>query len=168
MSQEEKKKSRKQQIKRFLTLLAGFLIFSAYGFYDVYLSIKYLLRLDKSFGAYIYVMTKPERMLMFNEDIGGGYSVWRIIKLYLKSGFWASDDEAAIEIINHEVLHQVLRKVGWRAGHKLDRVHKAFALIDEEEKRWYLKIDFVDLFLPRRDGVTNGRKEKTANGDRKN
>jgi len=145
VSQKDKKKTKKQQIKRFLTLLTGFLIFSAYGFYDIYLSIKYLLRLDKSFGAYVYIVTKPERELMFSGDAAGGYSVWRIIKLYLPPNFWASDEDATTEIINHEVLHQVLRKVGWRAGHRLDRVHKAFALIDENEKRWYLKIDFIDF-----------------------
>lgn len=136
-----------QLLKKFLILSRGAVTFFGWVFYDFYLCIKR----DKSIGAHIHILNKHEARFVLPKTAAGGYSLFKIIKIFtIKQFINDKYDETAIEIINHEVLHQVIRKTlgkwsGIYVSSKFDRIHKAYILINVETKCLELKIDFIDF-----------------------
>ena len=76
-------------------------------------------------GRYIYIISNSEQKFYFGGNYAAyGYSGLVIIKLGLPKQYFTYD--LAVELLNHEVLHQVINKIaGSSTSEKLDNIHKS-------------------------------------------
>jgi hypothetical protein len=94
---------------------------------DLWLRILTWIKRENSVGRYVQIITKTERDMYCSQTSAGGMCYNALIKLFLFKEYYSSDDaieEMVYIILEHEILHQVLRKwIGSKAYKGLDKVH---------------------------------------------
>ena len=78
-------------------------------------------------ARYVYAMTNSEKRWWFPDAdfAGGGYAGLAQIKIFMKEKYFTL--HGVVDIVNHEVLHQVLRsRISSKACHQLDNIQMAF------------------------------------------
>jgi hypothetical protein len=136
-------KVKKSNLRNLPLFLFDFVRLAFSAFADYYLKIRTSLSKNNPIGAYVGVCNKSEIRMMFPECIAGGYTGFVQIKIFALPN--CSDcEECAIELLNHEILHQTLDKViGGEAKVKLDKIHKPFCVLDCATNKWSYVIRFV-------------------------
>jgi hypothetical protein len=120
-----------------------FIRISLPAFQDMWLKLKTTITKENFTGIYIGICNKSEVNMYFKNCVAGGYTGYVQIKLFAQPNC-EDYEECAEDIINHEVLHQVLEKVGGIEAKKaLDKIHKSFYVYDVTEKKWRFVIKFV-------------------------
>lgn len=132
----------KKSIKSLPRSLVEFMQIAGVGFYDLILHIKVKLCRENPIGVYVGICKKIEKKWFFPNSVAGGYCGLAIIKIFsINTGYEIED--SIIEILNHEVLHQVIGKVAdSKARHELDNIHKPFWSVDEK-KHVYCTLTFT-------------------------
>jgi len=127
------------------------LISGCWTIYDIFLTLKYKLFHENYVGVCIRVMSPSERRLYFDEFVtaGGLSSAFCLIKIFADKDALL-DEESFVDLIDHEVLHQVLEKVHPPARIALDNIHKPFIMLNCDSGKWKFYTNFVFL--------KNGRK----------
>lgn len=141
MAEKNKSLTIKQKLMKLPQFLLDFLIVSYWGFYDIYLSLKYL---KNSPYVNVHVINKNEKRLLFPNDVAGGYSGIRLIKIFSLPNIPILDEfEIACDILNHEILHLVLSKISYEAKVKLDKIQRPIYVYNYENKKWSYRIVFI-------------------------
>ena len=127
-------KTTKEFIRNLPRFLVDFVQLACIGLYDLLLHIKVKLCKENPVGVYVGICKTVEQRWFFPSAIAGGYCGLATIKLFSTKEN-NNHEDSIIDILNHEILHQVIGKVtnaGTRA--KLDKVHKPFWILDENKK----------------------------------
>jgi len=97
-------------------------------------------------GAYVYIMSKSEWAWWFGtSDVACGYNAYAMVKIGLRPEWFTVS--ATIDIINHEVLHQVLSaRINDEAYEGLDNIHKVWEYVKIGEERRLWGIGFIKNF----------------------
>ena len=141
MSENKKRLTIWQKIKRTPQFLFDFLVVCRWAFYDMFLALK--VNENESYVD-IYVMTKSEKRFMFPHDTAGGYAGFHLIKFFVLPNIFLDEVEASCEIINHEILHRVLANtISWEARQKLDKVQKFAGIYNIDAGKWTYRIIFA-------------------------
>jgi len=99
-------------------------------FFDLYLTIKRKINHEDYIGIFVYIPSKREVKNHLNSPdklgvIGGGYVAMTTMKL-----FWLTENvplefESCLELIEHETVHQVIRKLeGLAVSKDFDKIQK--------------------------------------------
>jgi len=108
------------------------------GLNDMWLRILTWIKRENSVGRYVKIVTKTERDIYCSHASAGGMCYTTLIKLFLFKEYFPNDniiEEMANMILEHEILHQVLRKrIGLKAYNGLDKVHMPIF----ENNQWML------------------------------
>ena len=138
------RKLSKKSIKSLPRSLVEFLQIAGVGFYDLVLHIKIKLCRENPIGVYVGICKKVEKKWFFPHAVAGGYCGLAIIKIFsINNDIHFEIEDSIIEILNHEVLHQVIGKVAdSKARHELDNIHKPFWSLDEK-KHVYCTLTFA-------------------------
>ena len=112
--------------------------------YDILINIKNKLLREDFISRRIKIMSPSERRFIFSEDVrAGGYSTMALIKLFSDPKLTV-DENSLTELLNHEILHQVLRKVVNQCACKgLDNITKVLTRFNCDDKVWYFDVEFV-------------------------
>lgn len=146
MVKVKRKKSKVQKIISLLKLSKNWIrygpFFLYWCFYDYLLTFWTRLKKIDHIGVYVKIMSPSEHVLLFKEtDIGYGYAGHTILKVGFKEQ-WITP-EAVEDLLNHEVLHQIIKKrIGYKESKQLDEIHKSFSFICENGKVKVWKIRF--------------------------
>jgi hypothetical protein len=121
----------------------GFMVF-LWSIYERLLWLRCKITGENTIGCNIKVMSPSERRFIFALDTrAGGYSTDVLIKMFADKEILV-DEESLTEVLNHEVLHQVLDKVGGeKARLCLDNITKVTTMFNCNEKKWYFEIGFA-------------------------
>lgn len=113
--------------------------------YDSILQVKNKLLSDNDVSRTIKIMSPSERRFIFSQDAkAGGYSTAASIKLFSDPKITIDEDSLA-DMMNHEILHQVLKKVINQSTCKgLDNITKAYPMFNCDENKWYFEIKFIN------------------------
>lgn len=123
----------RKSIKSFPRSLVEFVQIAGVGFYDLVLHVKVKLCRENPIGVYVGICKKVEQKWFFPNSVAGGYCGLAIIKIFSTNTGYEIEN-GIIEILNHEVLHQVIGKVAdSKARHELDNIHKPFWSVDEKK-----------------------------------
>jgi len=97
-------------------------------------------------GAYVYIISKSEWAWWFGDsDVACGYNAYAVVKIGLKPEWFTIS--GTIDIINHEVLHQVLSaRISEEAYEKLNNIHGIWQYVKVGEKYRLWGIDFIKKF----------------------
>jgi hypothetical protein len=140
MSEKKKSLTTKQRLMKLPQILLDFLVISYWGFYDIYLGLKYR---KKSPYVDIHIMSENEKRFFFPNDGAGGYAGIRLIKIFILPNSFIDEFDTTCDILNHEILHQVLNNViSYKAKVKLDKIQKAIYVYNYETKKWSYRIAF--------------------------
>jgi len=115
---------KKMTITSFFKDVGKLFPFVFWAVYDCLMSLWVKFRREDYIGVYVKPMSPVEKWYVFgdNEISACGYTGSVFIKLYAKKD---TSKKVIVDILNHEVLHQVLRKyVGEKTTHALDNIHK--------------------------------------------
>jgi len=115
-----------------------------WSLYDYTLTAYRKLFRKEYVGIYVKIISPSERKLLFlKENVGGGLCGFTVIKIFFDKKWFAT--ESCCDLLNHEVLHQVLRKhVSYDACKALDRVHTCYIFVRKDKKIRVALIDFID------------------------
>jgi hypothetical protein len=92
----------------------------------------------------IRICSKREKKTYFEDAVAGGISDENSIALFMLSNMIKEEEECAVQILNHEVLHQVLgRTIDKSTMMKLDNIQKPCYLYDYEAKKWSREVIFI-------------------------
>lgn len=124
--------------------LWDYFIVYLWSIYDSLIHVKNKLYREDVVGRSIKIMSPSERRIIFSYNAkAGGYSSATLIKLFSDETI-AVDEDSQTEILNHEILHQVLREVcGVKTCRGLDKIIKVFTKFNCDDKKWYFEIVFI-------------------------
>jgi hypothetical protein len=121
----------RRTIKKIVKIAEATLFLSPVVISDYLLAMKVKLTKENHIGVYVGICNKSERKILFPNTIAGGYCGYSSIKIFTEPSRINNVEDCALQILNHEVLHQVIGETGGHeARDKLDNVHKPFYVLD--------------------------------------
>lgn len=132
-----------EKLKRLPQVLYDVVELSISSLEDYLLKFKVIVTKEDYVGRHLGICNSSEIHMIFKSCIAGGYTGNVNIKLFASSKC-KDYEEAAEQILEHEVLHQVLnRVVGFEAKKKLDNIHQSFYALDVRNQKWQYTIEFI-------------------------
>lgn len=130
-------------IKECIELFRHIPVCMYWSFHDYIFTVYTRLFKNPYVGIYVKVMSPSERWLFFlDKNCGGGFCGYTDIKIFYKEDYCSL--ESVVDLIKHEVLHQVLRKhINSSACKALDNIHICFNYGVNNEGKNVILIDFV-------------------------
>lgn len=130
-------------IKKLLYNIANTIRLAPIILNDYFTSMKIFITNENYVGIYVGICNKTEVKTFFSDMVAGGYTGYSYIKLFELQNI-VDEEDCAVDILNHEVLHQVIGKVAGReAQQKLDNIHKSFYICEVETEKWKYTINFI-------------------------
>ena len=136
---------------RLMQTIWDLIICSMWTLYDILLTLYYRIRRQDYIGMHVRIVSPSELRFHFKENTiaGGLSSIGCLIKIFVLPTAIV-EEESIINLLEHEVMHQVLGKVHLLARHKFDNIQKPYTMLDVETGKWKFGIKYV---IMKKDGT---------------